>query len=197
MWEKLPHEQQLIVLGLIVSIAVGMAITAFRFYFPAAREKITLETPPAALMVMVHVSGAVKKEGVYRLKTGDRVIDALNLAGGALPPADLSSINLAEVLKDGVKIIVPERQKPEETVDEPVKNGKGKKRLAGASAGKIKINTADAKTLDTLPGVGPSTAQAILEYRKTNGPFTKIEQLLKIPRFGKSRLAKVKDLVTL
>ncbi|MFA6548731.1 MAG: helix-hairpin-helix domain-containing protein [Candidatus Margulisiibacteriota bacterium] len=197
MWEKLPHEQQLIVLGLIVSIAVGLAITAFRFYSPAAPEKITLETPPTAVTVMVHISGAVKKEGVYRFKTGDRVIDALNLAGGALPPADLSSINLAEVLKDGEKIIIPEKQKPEETVDEPIKNGKGKKRLASANAGKIKINTADVKALDTLPGVGPATAQAIIEYRKANGPFTKIDQLMKIPRFGKSRFAKVKELVTL
>lgn len=192
MWEKLPHEQQLIVLGLIISMVVGLAITAFRFYFPAARENITLDTPPAALLVTVHVSGAVKKEGVYRLKTGDRVIDALDLAGGALPLADLSAINLAEVLKDGEKIVVPERQKPEKTIFD-----NSNIRTFEKPKGKVKLNSADAKTLDSLPGVGPATAKAIIEYRKTNGPFTKIEQLMKIPRFGKSRFAKVKDMVTL
>jgi competence protein ComEA len=194
MWEKLPHEQQLIVLGLIISMVVGLAITAFRFYFPAAREKITIETPPAALVVTVHISGAVKKEGVYRLKTGDRVIDTLKLAGGALPLADLSSINLAEVVRDGEKIIVPEKQKPEPEgkIAEQPKNRRAEKPI-----GKIKLNTADVKALDSLPGVGPVTAKAIIEYRKNNGPFTKIEQLMKIPRFGKSRFEKVKDLVIL
>jgi len=192
MWDKLPHEQQLIVLGLIISIAVGLLITAFRFYFPAAREKITIDTPAAALVVTVHVSGAVQKEGVYRLKTGDRVIDALDLAGGSLPLADLSAINLAEILKDGEKIIVPERQKPEEKIAE-----KQSSRKAEKQTGKVKLNTADVKALDSLPGVGPATAKAIIEYRKANGPFTKIEQLMKIPRFGKSRFGKIKDLVTL
>jgi competence protein ComEA len=200
---NLPKEQQLLLLALIASLVVGLGVMAIQNISPASSDKVSIETPKhghimaqeaAKPTIMVHVCGAVRREGVYKLNPGDRLIDAVKLAGGARPAADLTAVNLAEAVKDGQKIVVPAKQLPVETHSEPVNveaGGKQRSKLQGP----ININTADEKTLDSLPGVGPATAKAIIEYRKTKGPFARIEQIMEIPRFGKSKFERIKGLV--
>ena len=187
---NLTKEQQLILLGLIATIVVGLAVMAYRNLGGIKSDTITIESPKESLQtnqmakLLVHVSGAVGKEGVYKLKQGDRCIDVLELAGGAQPNADLSAINLAEPVKDGAKIIVPVKRIVSE-------------RVSRAASQTVNLNTADEKALDSLPGVGPSTAKAIVEYRRINGPFARIEQIMEIPRFGKSKFERIKDRITI
>lgn len=135
--------------------------------------------------IIVHVAGAVKNAGVYQLKEGARVIDALKLAGGETGRADLDSINLAAFIYDGEKIYIP------------VKGNGGEKEVnvvnSNVSKGKISINRADKKELQKLSGIGPSKAESIIDYREKINGFTKIDQLLEVSGIGEKTLAKIKD----
>ena len=194
---NLTKEQQLIIIGLIGSLLVGLGVMAFKQFYLKPDTEITIEEPknipcPApSPEIIVHISGAVRREGVYRLKSDDRKLDALKMAGGALSSADLSAINLAEPVKDGEKIIVPVKPNVAERVSGDQGIGG-----TGTTSRKVNINTADEKTLDSLPGIGPSTATAIVEYRRVNGLFIRPEQIMEIPRFGKSKFEKIKDKIT-
>lgn len=195
---QLAKEQQLIALGIVASIVIGLAVMAFRPFFVNPSQQQLIVQPKNDQVthnsVMVHVCGSVKREGVYKLNSGDRIMDAIALAGGARPLADLSAVNLAETVKDGEKILIPVKQivTPEQ-LDSPGGNQTGQK--SASPSAPININTADEKTLDSLPGVGPSTAKAIVEYRRTKGAFAKPEQLMEIPRFGKSRFERIKGMI--
>ncbi len=192
---NLSKEQQLLLLGLVASIIVGLGVTAYRHFFTGPSQGIAIEEPKAtaqSFTVMVHVCGAVRREGVYKLNPGDRLLDAIKAAGGTLPLADLSALNLAEVVKDGLKVIVPVKREVFDRI-----SGDQDIRTSGTRSSKVNLNTADEKALDSLPGIGPSTAKAIIEYRRNNGPFTRIEQIMEIPRFGKSKFEKIKDRLTL
>jgi competence protein ComEA len=146
--------------------------------------------------VVVHVAGAVARPGVQRLVGGDRVIDAVDAAGGAVPDADLGRINLAAPLVDGQQIYVPRVGE----VPPPAVGGTG---AIGTTAGgtatapgqPVNLNTASAAELETLPGVGPTTAAAIIAHRETNGPFTAVDQLLDVRGIGDAKLAQLRDLV--
>ena len=197
--DNLSKEQKIIILGLIISIIVGLSVNYFRGYdsnkqettFVEQKETTQTESSPQ-LSILIHISGAVRREGVYRLNAGDRLLDAVKIAGGAQANADLSSLNLAEEVKDGQKIIVPFKQLVSSRISGDQDIGK-----SGSSSPKVSLNTADEKALDSLPGVGPSTAKAIVEYRQKNGPFTRLEQIMEIPRFGKNKYEKIKDKITL
>ena len=189
-------------LGIIASILIGLGVMAFQHYFMRAdNNNIMIETPkgePAALPaseIIVHVSGAVRHEGVYKLKFGDRLLDAVNEAGGAVANADLSAVNLAEAVKDGEKIMVPVKQAAVEVIsaDQNIGLPAGKVRTSAAPSQKVNINTADQKALDSLPGIGAATAQAIIEYRVKNGPFSRVEQIMEVPRIGQAKFARIKD----
>jgi len=203
---NLTKEQQLVLLGLVASLVVGFGVRAYQHLSSGSSSRIVIEEPGTKNMpkvngsIMIHICGAVRKEGVFKLKPGDRWLDAVKMAGGPLPSADLSGINLAEMVKDGEKIIVPTKYKVVgEEFSEFDRSSKRKEKIGKpeTSFSKININTADEKMLDSLPGVGPATAKAIIEYRKKNGPFARIEQIMEIPRFGKSKFEKVKDKITI
>ncbi len=182
---RLTKEQQLLLLGLIASIVVGLAVMLVRpLFFDQQPQQMLIEQPQAAPALLVHICGAVKREGVFKLKPGDRILDALTLAGGALPTADLSGLNLAEPVKDGQKIIVPAKL----TVIVQSNTAVG---------ARINLNTADEKALDSLPGIGATTAKQIVDYRRTNGPFIKPEQIMELPRFGKSKFERIKGMITI
>lgn len=193
---EITKEQKLILLSLVASIVVGLGVMVGRQYIGQNNQSIEIETPKEAVAVndciLVHINGAVKREGVYRLKNGDRLIEAVNQAGGVTGTADLSSLNLAEILKDGQKVIVPQRQPVEEPELETPS-----RRVEARAKGKVNLNTADEKILDALPGVGPQTAQAIVQYRRDKGPFTSPEQLKQLPRFGKAKYERLKDKITI
>jgi competence protein ComEA len=155
-------------------------------------------TTTAPTEVVVHVAGAVVSPGVRRLPPGSRVTDALDAAGGALPGADLPRINLAAPLVDGQQVYVP---KPGEEV--PVAAGAGLPGTGGATGtggtvpgAPVDLNTATAEQLDTLPGVGPATAAAIIAHREQHGPFTSVDQLLDVRGIGEAKLEQLRDLVS-
>ena len=130
---------------------------------------------------MVSVVGSVTTPGLVTLAEGARVSDAIDAAGGALPGTDLSTINLARKVSDGEQIAV---------------GVPGAADAAGASAGKVNVNSASAEELATLPGIGPVLAQGIIDFRETNGPFGSVDELTEVSGIGPAVLAKIKDLVT-
>ncbi len=149
--------------------------------------------------VTVHVAGAVRRPGVYRLAAGARVDDALRSAGGPRARADLTAVNLAAKLEDGRQVIVPERAPVAPPATGGGVAGAGGAPVAGAgavAAGPVNLNTATLEQLDTLDGVGPGIAQRILDYRRQHGGFSRIEELGEVPGIGAKRLATLTPLVT-
>src|SRR4051794_35608344 len=140
---------------------------------------------------VVDVAGAVKRPGVYRLTTSDRVEDALREAGGATRHADLSQINRAAKLEDGRQILVPTRAKAgaAPAAATPPTGAAG----GTAPAAPIDLNTATLEQLDTLDGVGPSTAQKILDYREQHGGFKTVEELDQVSGIGEKRLENLRE----
>lgn len=150
------------------------------------------ETATTATGVVVDVVGAVRRPGLYRLEPGTRIADAVSRAGGATPKADLSLINLAAPLADGEQVVVPKRGAA--AVAAPAGGAAGS--VAGApSTGPVHLSTATLEQLDSLPGIGPVTAQKILDYRQKHGAFTSVDELDAVPGIGPARLDQLKDLV--
>ena len=158
---------------------------------PAARA-----APPGAVAIsaasssaLVDVTGAVRRPGVYTLRDGDRVQDAVRHAGGPTGRADLESINLAAKVVDGQQIVVPRRG---------VQGSPGAAAVATgtvAAGAPVSLNTATAEQLDTLEGVGPATAQKILAWRKEHGGFRSVEDLGQVPGIGPKKLAALRGKV--
>lgn len=147
--------------------------------------------PPAAADWVVQVSGAVSTPGVVRVGEGSRVGDAIDEAGGAAPDADLDRINLAAKVSDGQRIYVLRKG---EQAPPAVLAGDGSG-SGDADAGPMDINSASAAALDELPGVGPATAKAIVDYRTKSGPFRSVEDLAKVKGIGPAKLEQIKPLV--
>lgn len=143
--------------------------------------------------VFVHVAGEVINPGVYELNEGSRVIDALQLAGGATSEADLNIINLAAFISDGQQIYVPSI---EESSTKTI-NYSSYIMDSGNSSGKVNINTAGLTELQSLSGIGPGKAQSIIEYRNKNGSFNTIEELLNVSGIGEKTFEKIKDKIIL
>ena len=145
-----------------------------------------------SLRIAVHVVGAVQQPGVYHLAAGSRGDDAVRLAGGATAQADLKQVNLAAVLVDGQQLLIPRRGEriPNNSVPNTVPNAprNGVPTL-------IDINQATVADLDRLPGVGPSTARAIVDHRTRNGPFASVDDLLAVRGIGPAKLAELRALV--
>jgi competence protein ComEA len=145
--------------------------------------------------VTVHVAGAVRRPGVYRLSAGARVDDALRRAGGPRRRADLTAVNLAAKLEDGRQVLVPERGAAPATAA-PATAGSSPGASAAAPTQPVNLNTATLEQLDTLDGVGPGIAKRILDYRQQHGGFKRIEELGEVPGIGAKRLATLTPLVS-
>jgi competence protein ComEA len=145
---------------------------------------------PVTKLLVVHVVGAVRRPGLYRISDRSRVADAVRRAGGSTRRADLSLINLAAPLADGLQVVVPRRQ-PAGGAGVAAAAGGG----AGGASGPVHLNTATLEQLDALPGVGPVTAQKILDYRTENGAFTSVDDLDAVPGIGPARLENLRELV--
>jgi competence protein ComEA len=142
---------------------------------------------PEASPVVVDVAGWVRHPGVYEMHEGDRVIDAIRVAGGARPGADLTSLNLASLLQDAQQVLVLRRG---------AGLGGGGSGTASGAGGKINLNAATLDQLESLPGIGEVLGQRILDYRQAHGPFHAVDDLLNVSGIGPSHLADLKDLVT-
>jgi len=171
-----------LLLGLVLLLGgrhVLDAGTAARATPAALAVPIRAEQGPE---LVVHVVGAVHRPGLYRLAHGSRVADAVTRAGGPARRADLSLVNLAAPLADGLQVVVP------------LKPAAGGPPSAGtASEGPVHLNIATLEQLDSLPGVGPVTAQKILDHREKHGAFTSLDELDAIPGIGAARIEQLRD----
>lgn len=149
------------------------------------------EDKPSPKKIKVYIVGAVRYPGVIEVEDGSRLIDVIDLAGGATEEADLERVNLALRVQDEGMYKIPKIG--EELLDQgPAVLGAMPKQ----EQQKININTADEATLDTLPGIGPSKAKRIIEYREQNGPFKSIEELKNVSGIGEKTFEQLKDLIT-
>jgi len=137
--------------------------------------------------IVIHIEGAVNNPGVFTLPPRSRVIDALDMAGGATADADLARINLASFLEDAQQIIIPT-----ETDEIELQTAAA----IVSDSGLVNINTADERLLTTLPGIGPVLAGNIIAHREANGLFGSIEELQNVPRIGSATLNNLRDLIT-
>ncbi|PKQ15938.1 MAG: competence protein ComEA [Actinobacteria bacterium HGW-Actinobacteria-7] len=160
-----------------------------------ATETVAAVQPSAATTacVVVHVVGCVRHPGVYELDAGSRVVDAVDAAGGSLPDAVLSAVNLARIVTDGEQIVVPDEDDRALTSSNSPPGGASS---GGASApqAQVNINTADAAALESLPGVGPSTAAKIVADRDANGPYASVDDLTRVSGIGPKKLEQLKGL---
>lgn len=162
---------------------------------PVAGQRVTVARAGGG-RTTVHVAGAVRRPGVYRLPAGARLEDAVRRAGGPTRRADLTAVNLAAKAEDGRQVVVPVRGPPAEAAPA----GTGAPTTAaggagGAGAGPVNLNTATAEQLDALQGVGPATARQILAYRQEHGGFGSVDELDQVPGIGAKRMEALRDAV--
>ncbi len=181
-------------LALVAVALVGLLLGARLLHhgkpvaIPAPIVPARAASAPVASAVVVDVVGAVHRPGLYRLHQGDRIADALARAGGAGRRADLSAVNLAAPLADGEQVVVPRRGGQGAV-------GAAASAVGGSTPGPVHLNTATADQLDALPGVGPVTAQKILDYRSKHGAFSSVDELDAVPGIGPARMDTLRDLV--
>ena len=158
------------------------------------------EVQKDANYIVVHITGEIKNSGILKLPEGARIADAVEAAGGATKEADLETINLAYILEDGQKIYIPNKEENNEQKQYITKesgdtiNEKETSSEKGENK-KVNINTANQSELETLPGIGPSLASRIMEYREQNGKFNNIEELKNVKGIGDTRYEELKALV--
>jgi competence protein ComEA len=174
---------------LVLVVLVVAAKVSLRPARPAVPPPVRVATPvghPAAPRLFVNVVGAVRRPGLYTLKDGSRVADAVIRAGGPTPKAQIELLNLAARIADGEQIVVPRRGLATRGAS-----------ASGASAatGPVHLNSATLEQLDALPGVGPVTAQKILDYRQQHGAFGSVDELDAIAGIGPARLEQLRGLV--
>ena len=157
---------------------------------PSGASREASSTTSAVLAtVTVHVVGEVRRPGVYELPGGARAVDAVVAAGGLLGDAEQSAVNLARVVADGEQIAVPRQGEAASGMGSAVGG-------VAAAGGKVDLNSASEAQLDTLPGVGPATAQKIVADRTANGPFRRVDDLMRVPGIGPAKFESLKDLVS-
>jgi competence protein ComEA len=156
----------------------------------AAAPLEPVAAPPARPVLVVHVVGRVRRPGLYRLREGARIADAVRRAGGARRGADLAALNLAAPLVDGVQVLVPTRAGTGAV--SPAATGSA----GDGSVGPVSLSSATVEELDELPGIGPITAERIVDYRSEHGPFGSVDDLDAVLGIGPARLEQLRELVT-
>jgi competence protein ComEA len=199
-------------LSRLVGTAIGVVVTAIGAWWvvrvppPPVEQSIEM-APPSTVVgsidigsidigsidigsIVVHVAGEVITPGVYELPAGSRLIDAIEAAGGSTSRADTDAINLAMPVSDAQQVLVPRKGARRSSPQ----GGGGN---AAATDSRVNLNTASATELETLPGVGPQTAQAIITHRNERGPFLSVDELLDVPGIGPAKLAALRERVRL
>lgn len=187
--------RELAVLAVIGVLVGGGAVLWYVRSLPrpvtvrALRPEPTPSASPAT--IVVHVAGWVRRPGVYEMRLGERVIDAIEAAGGPRRGAQLDALNLAALLTDAQQVMVPKA-----AAEGALGGSQGGTGQPGGSVGLINVNTATPSELETLPGIGPVLAASIVEHREQNGPFGTVDDLLDVSGIGEQTLADLRDLVT-
>ncbi|MEO8356080.1 MAG: ComEA family DNA-binding protein [Chloroflexota bacterium] len=153
-------------------------------------EAVTLRPVPTDRPIVVHITGAVPRPGVYALPDGARVQDGISAAGGFLAEAEKSQINLAGLLEDGAKLDIPYIEGASPVLATPMPE------VVTSTTELINLNTASQAELESLPGIGPTTALKIIEYRDANGPFLNAEDIINVSGIGPGTYERIKDLIT-
>ncbi len=196
---------------MISIVSVLLAIFGWKLYFqgkgsltiiPAQQESWEYNQSSAKIAeeeyCIIHITGAVQQPGVYQLAQGKRIIDAVQLAGGVTEKANIDAVNLAAPLYDGQKIIIP--YLPDNLENELTARGElymiSPEYIYSSNSGLININTANVRELESLPGIGPVLADHIVEYRKNNGVFRKVEDIKNVPGIGEKKFQAIKELIT-
>lgn len=173
----------------LLSAGLVLLVTA-----PPRGHPIRLAPPPSPSPLHVHVAGAVRNPGVYSMPPGAMVEDAVTAAGGPTGDAALEAINLAQPLADGIRVSIPSQADLERApASVPTFIAAG---TSGQDTDRVNINTADVPALKRLPGIGPSLAQKIVDYRESHGPFGRPEDLQAVPGIGPAKYEAVKELIT-
>ena len=179
------------VLYMVSGILFGLFVAAL--VWVVARNpsgtSVTLRPVPTDKPIIVHITGAVPRPGVYALPEGARVQDGISAAGGFLAEAEKSGINLARALEDGEQLDIPYIEGFTPVIATP-------EEVFVPTSDLIDINTASVTELDTLPGIGPTTAQKIVDYRDSNGPFINIEDIVNVSGVGPTTFDRIRDLIT-
>ncbi len=197
------------ILYVLLGVMAGFALAGLLFFVSRAPagEAIVLQPAPTKSPIVVHVIGAVPRPGLYEFIEGARVQDAIDAAGGLLTSANVDSINLAALLEDGQQLNIPYKSgsEPVETFSEEP-NGEDSLELPNDNQDEpveentdtdlVNINTASLEELDSLPGIGPTIAQRIIDYREENGPFNTIEDIMNVSGIGPSTFEEIQDLIT-
>jgi competence protein ComEA len=185
-------------------LLVGVAVAAFAVLRPApsgpapelslpmasSSPATSTATSTEQTVLVVHAAGAVNAPGLYRVPSGSRVDDLISAAGGLAEDADRDRINLAAPLADGERVYIPRAGEAVPPAEGPAPAG------GSASSGPIDLNTATVDELDSLPGIGPSIAKAIVDERERNGPFRSVDDLERVRGIGPSKLDQIRALVT-
>ena len=153
-------------------------------------EAVILRPAPTEKPVIVYITGAVPRPGVYALPKNARVQDAISAAGGFLAEAEKSQINLAAILEDGEKLDIPFLEGASPVLATPVPD------VVSSTTELINLNTASGAELEALPGIGPTTAQKIIDYHEQNGPFLNAEDIINVSGIGPGTYERIKDLIT-
>lgn len=206
------RREQVVMAFLLLIIITAMLFVSYSYGYRRADklqgdffDDTAIAMPTAKpTMIMVHVSGAVRQPGLYQFPATARVNDAIEKAGGAREDANAEELNLAEFLHDGEKIYLPTKGESADTAP-PAKNNSEKLTTSKKNSSKtsktptkrIAINSASASELATLPGIGPTTAQHIIDYRSKHGPFRDTRELLNIPRLGVKTYQQLEPFISL
>jgi competence protein ComEA len=201
MYELVLTRRRVLTGGLVV-VLVALLGARFLLHGPAASTALerpivgSAEAGPvseagegAATQLVVYVVGAVRRPGLYRLASGARVADAVSRAGGLTRKADAAGVNLAAPVADGQQLVVPTRLPVE------VAAAQGAPVAGVAGAGPVQLSVATIEQLDALPGIGPVTAQKILDYRTAHGAFHSVDELDEVPGIGPARVEQLRGLV--
>lgn len=188
-------------LYVLLGVMAGFVLAGTLIYVARAPagQTITLQPAPTEAPIAVHVIGAVPRPGLYEFAEGARVQDAIDAAGGLLATANPNDLNLAALLEDGQQLDVPfgKGQASEagtNTFELP--SGPSDTSSSGSPESElVNINTASLEELDSLPGIGPTTAQKIIDYREANGPFSVIEDIQNVSGIGPATFENIKDLI--
>ncbi len=185
------------ILYLLLGIMAGLAFSGVLVFVSRTPtgEAIILQPAPTKAPLAVHIVGAVPRPGLYEFAEGARVQDAINAAGGLLVDADVDSLNLAALLEDGKQLIIQYQDggdvtSNDDTVDLPSTDD------ASPDEELVNINTASLEELNALPGIGPTTAQKIIDYRTENGEYSTIEDIMNVSGIGPATFEEIKDLIT-
>ena len=179
-----------------IFIGIFLIIILIIFYFIYIKNTEEKNEKIEKKEIIVHIAGCVINPGIVKLDENSRICDAINIAGGLTEEADISQINLAYNLEDGMKIYIPNKNEKEKNIgNENIVQENASSSTNSIINKKININNANKSELETIPGIGPTTAQKIIDYRKENGKFKAIEDIKNIKGIGDNKFEKIKDYI--